>query len=625
METPLLDRIDSPADLKKLAAADLPRLAAELRARILEVTGRRGGHLASNLGAVELTLALHRVFDAAEEPFFFDVGHQSYVHKLLTGRRRDFDTLRRFGGLSGFPQPAESPFDPAIAGHSGSALSLALGVSAAREAAGDPRRVIAVVGDASLTNGVSLEALNNTVCGGRNLIIILNDNQMSISRNVGALSRSLSKLIAGRFYNRVRGGVKRAAAGRVRLLFALRRLNDLLKTALMPPATLFEEFGIRYFGPVDGHSLGELLPLLERIRELEGPILLHVVTRKGCGCAFAEADPARYHGVPPFDPATGAFLPPKHRDRGESFSAAFGDALCRLAEEHPEIVAVTPAMAEGTGLTEFRRRMPDRFFDVGISEEHAVAFAAGLALAGARPFCAGYASFMQRALDGVFHDVALNRLPVVFAFDRSGAVEDGPTHHGIYDAAFLRELPGVTVMMPRDAEELRAMVGFAWRLGAPVVLRYPRGAGAADPELPPVAPLEPGRAQILAVGDPGAPAIWAAGREVDTALAAARLWRRSRGSAPAVINARFLTPFDTETAARFAGVPAVAIEDGSVVGGLASALAEFRAASGEAAPLLAFGWKCGEPPAHGPVEELRRAAGLLPEAIAAEMERRIPR
>ena len=620
MNTPLLDRIDSPADLKKLAAAELPRLAAELRARILEVTARRGGHLASNLGAVELTIALHRVFDAAREPFFFDVGHQAYCHKLLTGRRREFDTLRQYGGISGFPRPAESPFDPAIAGHSGSALSLALGVAAARTAAGDPRKVIAVVGDASLANGVSLEALNSVIYGGRNLIIVLNDNQMSISRNVGAFSRALSKLIAGRFYNRVRGGVRRAAARRARLLRLLRHFNDLLKKAVMPPATVFEELGIRYFGPVDGHSLGELIPLLARLRELDGPILLHVVTRKGCGCDFAEADPPRYHGVPPFDPATGKFL--AARSRGESFSAAFGDAVLRLAEAHPEVVAVTPAMTEGTGLSEFRRRYPRRFYDVGICEEHAVAFAAGLALHGERPFCVGYASFMQRALDGIFHDIVLNRLPVVFGFDRAGAVEDGPTHHGIYDAAFLRQLPGLTVMMPRDAAELRAMVEFAYRLHAPTVLRYPRGPGAEDPELPPVAPLETGGAQILAPGDPGAPVIWAVGREVDTAFAAARLWRKRRGSSPAVINARFLAPFDTAAAARCSGVPAVVIEDSSVVGGLASALAEFRAAAGEAAPLLVFGWSADGFPAHGDVGEVRRAAGLTPEAIVAEMEKR---
>lgn len=623
MKTPLLDRIDSPSDLKRLTEAELPQLAAELRGKVLEVTSRCGGHLASNLGAVELTIALHRVFDAAAEPFFFDVGHQAYIHKLLTGRRREFDTLRQYGGISGFPLPAESPFDPAIAGHSGSALSLALGVAAARAAAGDPRKVIAVVGDASLTNGVSLEALNSAMYGGRNLIIILNDNQMSISRNVGAFSRALSKLIAGRFYNRVRGGVKRAAARRRRLLFLLRHLNDLLKKALMPPATIFEELGIRYFGPVDGHSPGELVSLLDRIRELDGPILLHVVTRKGRGCPFAEADPSRYHGVPPFDPSTGAFLASPRRL--ESFSAAFGDAVLRLAQEHPEVVAVTPAMTDGTGLSEFRRRYPKRFYDVGICEEHAVAFAAGLALNGSRPFCAGYANFMHRALDGIFHDIALNHLPVVLGFDRAGAVEDGPTHHGIYDAAFLRQLPGVTVMMPRDAEELRRMIEFAYRLRAPAVLRYPRGSGAEDPELPAVAPLESGRAQIFAAGDPGAPAIWAAGREVDTALAVARQWRDRRGIAPAVINARFLAPFDTATATRFAGVPAVTIEDSSVTGGLASALAESRAASGGSAPLLAFGWRSDRFPSHGAVSELRRAAGLTPEAIVAEMERRIPR
>ena len=623
METPLLDRIDSPADLKKLAEAELPQLAAELRGKVLEVTGRCGGHLASNLGAVELTIALHRVFDAAAEPFFFDVGHQAYIHKLLTGRRREFDTLRQYGGISGFPLPAESPFDPAVAGHSGSALSLALGVAAARAAAGDPRKVIAVVGDASLANGVSLEALNSAMYCGKNLVIILNDNQMSISRNVGAFSRALSKLIAGRLYNRLRGGVKRVAARRRRLLRLLRHFNDLLKKALMPPATVFEGLGIRYFGPVDGHSLGELVPLLDRIRELDGPVLLHVVTRKGSGCPFAEADPARYHGVPPFDPATGAFLSTGRR--GESFSEAFGDAVLRLAQEHPEVVAVTPAMADGTGLSEFRRRFPKRFYDVGICEEHAVGFAAGLALNGSRPFCAGYASFMHRALDGIFHDIALNRLPVVLGFDRAGAVEDGPTHHGIYDAAFLRQLPGVTVMMPRDAEELRAMIGFAYRLGAPVVLRYPRGSGAEDPELPPVAPLEAGCAQILAPGDPGAPAIWAAGREVDTAFAVARRWRERRGVSPAVINVRFLAPFDTATAARFAGVPAVAIEDSSVTGGVASALAESRAAAGGSAPMLAFGWSSDRFPPHGAVGELRRAAGFTPEAIVAEMERRILR
>jgi len=602
--------------LGNMTPAELGGLAADIRDRIVETVAANGGHLASNLGAVELTVALHRVFDVAHEPLFFDVGHQSYTHKLLTGREAEFSTLRKNGGLSGFPHPAESPFDPAVAGHSGSALSLALGVSAARQLRGDSGKVLAVIGDASLNNGVSLEALNCAADNGRNLIVILNDNQMSISRNVGAMAHSLSRLITGQLYNRVRTKVKKAAQNHSFVHHLLRRINDILKSVLMHRATVFEELGLRYFGPVNGHDFNELLPLLERIRELEGPVLLHVVTCKGKGRRYSENHPSRYHGVPPFDAESGE-IP---SGGIETFSAAVGREVVKIAGEDPALAVVSPAMLDGTGLGDFKRLFPERCYDTGIAEEHAVTFTAGLAAGGMVPVCAGYASFMQRALDNIYHDIVLNDFAAVFCFDRAGAVEDGPTHHGFYDLSFIRTLPGMTVMMPATTGEAASMLRYAVGLKKPVILRYPRGGGAVDPELETPPPLCRGKAWVIRRGDESGPVFWSSGREAGSALVLARLWdERYPECRAAVIHSRFITPFDRETEAAFAGRPAVVIEDAPADSGLAAVIAACRSERGEKAPLISCGWPEGSVVPHGNTGELRCYAGLTPEKIFARV------
>lgn len=606
------DGLKSPADLKALPECELPGLAAELRKRIVDVVGSNGGHLASNLGAVELTIALHRVFDSPREPIFFDVGHQCYAHKLLTGRAAEFATLRRFGGLSGFPSPAESIHDPAVAGHSGSALSLALGMAAAREAAGERSKVVAVLGDASLSNGITLEALNSTCRGGKNLVIILNDNRMSITPCVGALRRTLNRLITGSNYNRLRRALKHILMGHTRGFRLLRGFKETLKRLIMSPGAWFGELGVRYFGPVDGHSIPELVRMLERVRGLDGPVLLHVVTEKGRGCEFARREPTRYHGVGGYSLPDGV-LPTS----APGFSAAFGRAVCALAEAHPEVVAVSAAMLPGTGLLEFSRRFPDRCYDVGIAEEHAAVFSSGLALAGRRPICALYSTFMQRALDCVCHDAALGKIPVIFALDRAGAVADGPTHHGIYDPGFLRQLPNLTIMDPATEAELAEMLEFAYRLNAPAVIRYP-GRGRGVGELP-AEPLELGRAQVVAEGDPNAPVIWSLGAELATATEVAALWKARFGESCMVVNARFLKPFDAELARRFAARPVISIEDGACCGGLFSALAEALADTPRSR-VLPFRWPDAVLP-HGAPEDLRAGFGLSAEDIVVQAAR----
>ena len=602
-----LENISSPADLKALPESALGDLAAEIRERIIRVVGENGGHLASNLGAVELTIALHRVFDSPREPIFFDVGHQCYTHKLLTGRADRFDTLRLRGGLSGFPSPEESPHDPAFAGHSGSALSLALGAAAARELSGDDGKVVAVLGDASLNNGITLEALNSTAQGGRNLIIVLNDNRMSISGGVGALRRALNRMIAGRRYNSFRLGVKRALRDHEHGDRLARGIKDFFRKLFFSPGMWFSELGIRYFGPVDGHSVKELTQMLTRLRDLEGPLLLHVVTEKGHGCEFAVKSPTLYHGVRGYSLPDG-----KVSSGGATFSKAFGAALCRLAEKHPEVVAVSAAMIPGTGLAEFQERFPERCYDVGIAEEHAAIFSAGLAGAGKRPVCAIYATFMQRALDCVCHDAVLGGLPVIFCLDRAGVTADGPTHHGIYDPGFLRALPDLTIMAPATSGELAAMLEFAYGLKSPVVLRYPAGAPAAE-EVLPAEPLARGRAQTVAEGDADAPVLWSLGAALATALEAAELWRKRFGRACTVVNARFLKPFDAELARSFASRPQLAIEDAACCGGLYSALAEALALS-PGARVLACNWPDRVIP-HGPVAANVAACGISAAAI----------
>ncbi|MDD3886681.1 MAG: 1-deoxy-D-xylulose-5-phosphate synthase, partial [Victivallaceae bacterium] len=605
----------SPADLRKLKPEDLPALAAELRETIIDVVSRNGGHLASSLGAVELELALHYVFNTPQDKLLFDVGHQIYAHKLLTGRREMFQTLRKFGGCSGFCCPAESEYDSSVSGHAGVAISTAVGMAKALGCSGSDAHVVAVVGDGSLNCGVSLEGLNNAR-GCRNLIVILNDNQMSISRNVGGLSHYLNRMISARSYNRFKAAVKHSLTSlpRYETIYRLiRRMEDAIKAAVLPPGSFFESLGFRYIGPIDGHSLPELLHTFDAARSMNGPVFLHVLTEKGHGCEYASREPSRYHGVPGFDRATGELPAPG----GDSFSAAFGRAATGLAALHPEVAAITAGMTAGTGLTNFAKRFGDRFFDVGIAEEHAVAFAAGLANGGMRPVCALYATFMQRALDCVYHDVVLPGLPVIFALDRAGAVADGPTHHGIYDLSFLREMPRLTIMAPADEFELERMFELAYELASPVAIRYPRG-GYRGAELP-RPELKYGRAAVLKPGSDVM--IWCMGPEVADGLAASEILK-AHGVSCGVVNARFIRPFDAGLWVEHASaMMTVTLEDHCVTGGLAAeALAALGGMKGTGQKFLCFGWPADEIIPHGSVSELKAKYALTPEAIAQKIE-----
>ncbi len=606
----LLDDIGDPADLKRLAAANLPRLASEIRAEIIDVVARNGGHLAPNMGVVELTIALHRVFDSPRDQLVWDVGHQAYVHKLLTGRRAQFRTLRQTDGCLGFLSRDESAHDAFGAGHAGTALSAALGLAAARDRQDGDGHVVAILGDGSLGCGISLEALNHVAETTRRLIIVLNDNKMSISPNVGAMARYLSHIIAGRRYNQfkrhVRDLVLSIPGVGDNIAHAVARLEEAAKS-MLAPGVIFEELGIRYVGPIDGHDLPELIHALTGVKEFDQPAIVHVVTEKGRGYRHAEDQPERFHGLACFDPDSGKSV---KASEGPTFSDAFGEATRALAEAHANVVAVTAAMRCGTGLAAFADQFPERFYDVGIAEEHAVVFAAGLAAGGQRPVVAIYATFLQRALDCVFHDVCLQRLPVIFGIDRAGIVEDGPTHHGIHDLGFLRTLPNLAVLAPRDGAELAAMLAAAYAQAAPVAIRYPRATIPAG--LPPSAPLAWGKAEILRPGTDLA--LWGMGAEAATAWRVAEILA-GHGIQAAVVNPRFLQPLDTDLLhAQAATMPVVTIEDHQVESGLAAAVA-FALRDRPHAPLRHFGWGRDIVP-HGQVSELRARAGLVPEAIA---------
>ena len=610
----LLDSVDSPADIKNFSVAELEQLAAEIRQVIISSVGKNGGHLASNLGTVELTIALHKAFDVPSDALIFDVGHQAYTHKILTGRKKDFFRLRKAGGCSGFPSPEESHYDTGVSGHAGVAVSLARGILAAKKRNGSNHRAIAVIGDGSLTSGVTFEGLNSGKSSAKKLIVILNDNQMSISKNVGSVSRCLNRIISGNFYNRLRNCLREMSRPRKKLYSFLERIDDAVKSALLPPGLLFQELGYRYFGPVDGHNTTALLDLFGRIKKLDGPILIHVLTTKGKGCAFAENNPSLYHGVSGYDLVTG-----KIPSSGGSFSAAFGKALVQQAEKDERIEAVSAAMIDGTGLRTFAKDYPTRCHDTGIAECHAVIFACGLALAGKRPVCALYATFAQRALDCIYHDAVLAKLPVVFVLDRAGIVEDGPTHHGIYDLSFLAVLPGIIIMAPRNYAMVDCMLDFALKQNCPVVLRYPRGAegglaAQASPEK-----LQLGKAEILRYGN--GPVIWAMGAEIDTALQVADILKAQANLECSVIDPCFLKPFDAETARRFADRHIIVIEDHAVSGGLGKIL--FSAIDTSPGLLrINYGWP-DEVIGYGKISEIRQKYQMTPEAIAADFMKKL--
>ena len=573
MEYEYLPQINSPADLKKVPREELPRVADELRDYIISVVSKVGGHLGSSLGTVELTLALHYTFDAPRDKIVWDIGHQAYGHKIITGRRDRFPTIRQYGGLSGFPVRDESPYDTLNVAHAGTAISGALGMAAARDLKGEDFHIVAVVGDAGLTVGEELEAINNLGMLQKKVLVVLNDNKMSISPNVGAIAGYLNRIVHGRAYVHLTQQVEKMmlALPRVgkRLFRISKEIVDSAKTLLIP-GLVFQELGFEYLGPINGHNLDELLDALARVKNNTRPTMLHVVTQKGKGYPHAEQLPIKYHGVTQFDVSTGAFH--KAPAKAPSYTSVFGKAMCELAERDRRVVAITAAMSEGTGLDEFSKRFPDRFFDVGIAEQHAVTFACGLALEGMRPVAAIYSTFLQRAYDQVIHDVCLMRAPVTFALDRAGLVgADGPTHHGLYDLAYLSAVPGMIVMAPKDENELRHMLYTALTAEGPAALRYPRGNGIGIP-VEDFKRLEIGKAEILHEGDDIG--ILALGSMVYPCLEAADKLA-GLGLHATVINARFMKPLDEDLILCLAAEKQflVTAEEGTEYGGFGAMVA----------------------------------------------------
>jgi len=582
MPTDLLDRIHSPADLKPLDKRELRKLADQLRAFVLDSVSRTGGHLSSNLGTVELTVALHYVYDTPHDRIIWDVGHQSYPHKILTGRKAGMSTLRQFGGMSGFPKRSESEYDAFGTAHSSTSISAALGMAVASRNAGVSRQHIAVIGDGSMSAGMAFEAMNNAgVTPDINLLVILNDNDMSISPPVGALNRYLARLMSGQFYAAAKNVGRSVLQHMPPVLELARRFEEHAK-GMVTPATLFEEMGFNYVGPIDGHDLDSLIPTLQNMRALKGPQFLHVVTKKGQGYKLAEADPVLYHGPGKFDPAIGIQKPtaiPK-----TTFTQVFGTWLCDMAAQDARLVGITPAMREGSGMVEFERRFPKRYFDVGIAEQHAVTFAAGLACEGQKPVVAIYSTFLQRGYDQLIHDVALQNLDVTFALDRAGLVgADGATHAGNYDIAFMRCIPNMVVATPSDESELRLLLSTCYQFPGPAAVRYPRGAGAGAVPQAGLVTVEVGRGLVRRQGKNIAVLVF--GTLLPAALKAAEALNLT------VADMRFVKPLDValvlELAATHAGL--VTLEEGAIMGGAGSAVAEALAAAGVVCPLLQLG------------------------------------
>jgi len=583
--TSLLSSIHSPADLRQLTRAQLHPLADELRSYLLDSVSRTGGHLSSNLGTVELTVALHYVFNTPEDRLVWDVGHQTYPHKILTGRRDQMHTLRQLGGISGFPRRSESEYDTFGTAHSSTSISAALGMAQAARIKGEDRNAVAIIGDGAMTAGMAFEALNNAGVAEGRLLVVLNDNDMSISPPVGALNRYLAQLMSGQFYAAAKNVGKQVLKNAPPLFELAKRLEEHAK-GMVVPATLFEKFGFNYIGPIDGHDLESLIPTLENIRHLleagSGPQFLHVVTRKGQGYKLAEADPIAYHGPGKFDPAVG-LTPPANAPK-TTFTQVFGQWLCDMAEADPKLVGITPAMREGSGMVEFERRFPDRYFDVGIAEQHAVTFAAGLACEGLKPVVAIYSTFLQRGYDQLIHDVALQNLPMVFALDRAGLVgADGATHAGAYDIAFLRCIPNMALACPADEAECRQLLSTAHEQNHPVAVRYPRGAGAGVAVPSSLEGLPYGKGEIRRQGR--GVAILAFGTLLHPALKAAEKLGAS------VANMRWVKPLDVDLLRELARThqAIVTVEEGCVQGGAGSAVLEALQAEGLPLPVLALG------------------------------------
>ena len=574
MTTGLLNKIDSPKDIKNLNYDALKELAQEIRDYMIEVISKNGGHLAPNLGVVELTLALHKVFNCPKDKIIWDVGHQSYIHKIITGRREAFKTLRQYNGLSGFPKIQESEYDAFGTGHSSTSISAALGMAIARDLKGENNEVIAVIGDGSMTGGMAYEALNNTGDLQKKLIIILNDNEMSIAKNVGAMSDYLYQLRTAKTYTRIKkdleGWLKHKNYGE-NIINIVRRVKGSVKYLLVP-GSVFEHLGFKYYGPVDGHDLEHLVEVLEVAKATPGPVIIHVITKKGKGYEPAEKSPNKFHGTGPFDIVTGKKI--TKLGAPVTYTEVFGKTLVDIAKDNKKIVAITAAMPDGTGLNYFADAYPDRFFDVGIAEQHAVTAAAGMAAAGLHPVVAVYSTFMQRAFDSVLHDICMQNLPVVLGLDRAGLVgDDGYTHHGVFDYSYLRLMPQMTIMAPKDENELRHMLATAVNFNGPIALRYPRGSGLGVEITEPLHTLPIGKAEEIKTGSDVC--LWAVGSMVDEAVKAAEALAE-QGISAGVVNMRFVKPLDTELLVKKAlqCKNIVTLEEGTVEGGAGSAVLE---------------------------------------------------
>jgi len=609
----LLDSIESPADLRALAEGDLAPLAAELREFLIHTVGQMGGHLAAGLGTVELAVALHYVFDTPYDRLVWDVGHQAYPHKVLTGRRRRLGSIKQRGGLAPFPARAESVYDSFGVGHAGTSISAALGMALANRKAGSDRRVVAIIGDGAMSAGLAWEALNHAGSLDVDLLVVLNDNDMSISENVGALSRYFARLLSGRMYSHLREGSKKVLRS-MPAAWELARRSEVHAKGMVLPGTLFEELGFNYIGPVDGHDVGTLVATLRNMRQLAGPQFLHIVTQKGKGYAPAEADPIKWHGPGPYDPASGTLF--KEQSSGPTYSQVFGQWLCDIAEQDPRVVAITPALREGSGMVEFEQRFPDRYFDVAIAEQHAVTLAAGLACDGLRPVVAIYSTFLQRAYDQLIHDVALQRLPVVFAIDRAGLVGgDGATHQGEFDLSYLRCIPNLVVMAPADENECRQMLYTAVSQDQPAAVRYPRGRGPGVAVDRKMQALPVGRAETRRRGGSGL-ALLAFGAMVAPAAAVAEALDAT------LVNMRFVKPLDEELVAAIAADhrAIVTLEENVVAGGAGSAVLEFLQRIECGIPVLQLGVPDGFVE-HGSREDNLAVAGLDGASIRTAIDR----
>ncbi len=615
---PLLETVDDPSVLRAFDRKQLAQLATELRAFIVDSVSSTGGHLSSNLGTVELTIALHYVFKTPVDKIIWDVGHQTYGHKILTGRRAGMGTLRQKGGIAGFPRREESPYDTFGTAHSSTSISAAIGMAVAARSRGLDNRVVAVIGDGAMTAGMAFEALNNAKQADANVIVVLNDNDMSISENVGALNNYLAKLMSGRFYAATKKTAEKVLSATPTVKDFAKRFEEHAK-GMITPSTMFEEFGFNYPGPIDGHNIDVLIETLQNVTRLRGPQFLHVVTRKGQGYTYAEEDPIMYHGPGKFDPGVGIVKAKTAVDARPrpTYTQVFGDWLCDMARIDDRLVGITPAMREGSGLVKFSQRFPERYFDVGIAEQHAVTFAAGLAVEGMKPVVAIYSTFLQRAYDQLIHDVALQNLPVVFALDRGGLVgADGPTHHGAFDHSFLRCIPNMTVMAPSDENECRQMLYTAFTLDTPTAVRYPRGAGAGVEVQQEMKALPIGRGEMRRDGK--RVAILAFGSMVKPSLDAANELNAT------VANMRFVKPIDRDLVFRLATTHEllVTVEESVVAGGAGAAVSEALAADGLAVPVLNLGLP-DHFVEHGDPHQLLVDCGLDGEGIARSVRERL--